>query len=47
MKDDMHEYGVIKRYKLETAEIEKETMRILRVIWNNRKRHERIQIGMM
>ena len=36
----MHEYDVIKRYKLESAEIEKETIRFFRVMWNNRQRHE-------
>ena len=30
-KDGMHEYDVIKGYKLENAKIEKETMRFLRV----------------
>ena len=39
MRDDMHEYDVIE-YKLESGEIEKETMRFLRVMWNNRQRHE-------
>ena len=43
MKDGSHEYDVIKGYKLEIAEIEKETMRFLRVIWNNRQRHERVR----
>ena len=36
MKDGMHGYDVIKGYNLESAEIEKETMRCLRVMWNNR-----------
>ena len=40
MKDDVHEYEVIKGFKLKSAEIEKETMRFLRVMWNNRQRHE-------
>ena len=31
MKDGMHEYDVIKGYQLESAEIEKETMRFFRV----------------
>ena len=38
-KDDMHEYDIIKGYKLENAEIEKETIRFLRVMWVNRQRH--------
>ena len=40
MKDGRHEYDVIKGYKLKSAEIEKETMQFLRVMWNNRHRHE-------
>ena len=36
-KDDMHEYDVIKGYKLENVEIEKETMRFLKVIRINSK----------
>ena len=43
MKDGMHEYDVIKGYKLESAEIKKETMKFLRVMWNNRHRHERVR----
>ena len=43
MKDGIHAYDVIKGYKLESAEIEKETMRFLRVMWNNRQRHERVR----
>ena len=39
MKDDMNEYDVIKGYHLESDEIEKETIRYLRVMWNNRQRH--------
>ena len=42
MKDGMHEYDVIKGYNLEIAEIEKETMIFLKVMWNNRQRHERV-----
>ena len=41
MKDGRHEYDVIKGYKLESAKIEKETVLLLRVMWNNRQRHER------
>ena len=33
MKDGRHEYDVIKGYKLEGAEIEKETKQFLRVMW--------------
>ena len=43
MKDGRHEYDVKKRYKLESAEILKETMRFLKVMWNNRQRHERVR----
>ena len=43
MKDGRHEYDVIKGYKLKIAEIEKETMRFFRVMWNNRQRHERVR----
>ena len=45
MKDGMHEYDVIKGYKVESAAIEKDTMRSLRVMWNNRKSiHERMKV---
>ena len=41
-KDDMEEYEIIKGYRVRTEkEIEKETMRYLRVLWNSRQRHER------
>ena len=43
MKDGMHEHDVIKGYKLESAEIEKETMKFLRVMWNNRQRNELVR----
>ena len=43
MKDGRHEYDVIKGYKFESAGIEKETMRFLRLMWNNRQRHERVR----
>ena len=43
MKDGMHEYDVIKGYTLESAEIEKEIMMLLRVMWNNRQQHERVR----
>ena len=43
MKDGKHEYDVIKRYHLESAEIEKETMHFFRVMWNNRQMHERVR----
>ena len=39
----MHEYDVIKGYKLENTEIEKEALRFLRVILINRPRHERMR----
>ena len=37
IKDDMHEYDLIKWYQLESYEIEKETMRFWRVMWINRQ----------
>ena len=43
MKDGRHEYDVIKAYKLESAEIEKEIMQFLRVMWINRQRIERVR----
>ena len=43
MMDGMHKYDVIKGYKLESAKIEKETMRFFRVMWNNIQRHERVR----
>ena len=42
MKDGRHEYDIIKGYKLESAEIERETIQFLRVMWNNRQSHERV-----
>ena len=43
IKDGSHEYDVIKEYMLESAEIEKETMQFLRVMWNHRQGHERVR----
>ena len=42
MKDSRHEYDVIKGYKLESDEIEKETMQFLRVMSINSQGHERV-----
>ena len=39
--DGMDEYETIKGYYVGSEEIEKETMRNLRVMWNIRQRHER------
>ena len=36
----MYEYDALKEHLVESDEIEKETMRYLRVIWNRRRRHE-------
>ena len=43
MKDGMHEYDVIKGYKLESDEIEKETRRFFRVMWTTRQKHGRVR----
>ena len=40
-KDGMHAYDVIKRYNLENAEIETETMRFLSDV--DQQRHERMR----
>ena len=40
-KDGMDEYEGIKGYNVGSNEIEKETMRYLRVMWNSRQRYER------
>ena len=42
LKDGMREYEVIKRYHVNSDEIEKETMGYLRVLWNSRQRYERL-----
>ena len=36
----MDEYELIKGYCVRSYEIEKETMRYMRVMWNSRQRHE-------
>ena len=41
LKDGSEEYEMIKGYYVRSEKIEKETMRYLRVMWNNRQRHER------
>ena len=40
LKDDMCEYEVIKGYHVDNDEIEKETMRYLRIMWNSRQRYK-------
>ena len=42
LKDGMDEYELIKGYHVRSDEIEKETMRYMRVMWNSRQRHERL-----
>ena len=37
LKDGMDEYELIKGYHVRSDEIEKETMRYMRVMWNSRK----------
>ena len=39
----MDEYEIIKGYHVRSDEIEKETMRYMRVMWNSRQRHERMR----
>ena len=41
LKDGMDEYYIIQGYHVRSDEIEKETMRYMRVTWNSRKRHEK------
>ena len=43
LKDDMDENELIKGYHVRSDEIEKETMRYMRVMWNSRQRHERMR----
>ena len=43
LKDGMDEYEIIKRDHVRSDEIEKETMRYMRVMWNNRQMHERMR----
>ena len=43
LKDGMDEYELIKGYHVRSDEIEKETMRYMRVMWNSRQRHERMR----
>ena len=43
LKDCMDEYEIIKGYHVRSDEIEKETMRYMRVMWNSRQRHERMR----
>ena len=43
LKDDMDEYERIKGYHVRSDEIEKETIRYMRVMWNSRQRHERMR----
>ena len=41
----MDEYEIIKRYHVRSDEIEKETMRYMRVMWNIRQRHNIMRDG--
>ena len=41
LKDGMAEYKTIKGHHAKNEEIEKETLRYLRVMWNSRQRHVR------
>ena len=43
LNDGMCEYEVMKGYHVESDEIEKETMRYLRVFWYSRQRYERLR----
>ena len=43
----MCEYEFIKGYHVDNDEMEKETIRHLRGIWNSRQRYERIWIGVI
>ena len=43
MKDGIDEYEIIKGYHVRSDEIEKERIRYMRVMWNSRKRHERMR----
>ena len=39
----MDEYELIRGYHVSSDEIEKETMRYMRVVWSSRQRHERMR----
>ena len=43
LMDGMDEYEIIKGYHVRSDEIEKETLRYMRVMWNRRQRHERLR----
>ena len=43
LKDGMDEYELIKGYHVRSDEIEKETMRYMRVMCTSRQRHERMR----
>ena len=43
LMDGMDEYEIIKGYHVRSDEIEKETLRYMRVMWNSRQRHERLR----
>ena len=43
LEDDMCEDEVIKRYHVANDEMEKETMRYLRGMWNSRQRYKRFR----
>ena len=38
----MDEYEILKWYHVRSDEIEKETMRYMRVMWNSRQRRDRV-----
>ena len=42
LEDDMSEYEVIQGYHVDNEEMEKETIRYLRGMWNSRRRYERL-----
>ena len=39
----MDEYEIIKGYHVRSDDIEKETMRYMRMMWNSRQMHERMR----
>ena len=43
LEDDMSKFEVIKGYHVDNDEMEKETMRYLRGMWNSRQRYERLR----
>ena len=43
LRDGRDNYEIIKGYYVRSDEIEKETMRYMRVMWNSRQMHERMR----